>query len=987
MRTSVDRVTLETKKHRWKEASKVGSIILGSILLCFLFAWVIGCTDKASIGEKLPEIIAFQGNPAGPNKDGSLSYIFEVKNATKIKLVEAGNTIKEINGPSSGIYKGAATGQPYNTGPTSERSPFDAVLIASNANGTVQEPLTISFQEAIDNAADFAYMRIHCCGPQYWQGQQPPGYIECPGNCWPSQVTGQIYCCYRYTCLPGCSCRTPFAAAVQGLNKKCSDIPCGVTADNITEYCYFSDPCEPGCICMQPDIATMEGLSIKCSEEPCGVADNGDMRYCYKNRCACVPGCVCLTPDEASAQGLNVKCSEDPCEVTSDNVTKYCYRVAFYCPFPCTCLTPAQASAWHFSIKCSEESCGVTADNVTKYCYRSTLLGCPYPCTCLTPDEASAQGFTVKCSDYKCGSITDNTTRYCYQDPSPCHCKGWEPGGYVYWQGSSPGKWELNCGEVLTIDWVTANTSILIATHPCSTGGCQPLPTYSCLVHPLTGPEYQIYSPDPNFLLTPHEGFSSIVLNATCGGESCPRCKFGIEVKYPPCSCKEWTSADVSWTGSPPGVLPSPCGGGITIDTVDTSQNVLVGSNPCNLEACQMPQTYSWTITPPPNGGLPVGPEDGLPASFKPTIAGTYTAVLNASCGTENCSCTTHITINNLVTPGCACQGLSVGAVVSWGGSSPGTEHGICGGAPVVIPSLTMGTPVQLTDAEAKCSNACQPPTTYSWTVTLPTGATEESGPGSTNSFSFTPTSIGSYTVLIEASCGTTSCPPCTYTIIVSNLMRSSLQMPAPVITSFTTSSTQIDAGGRVVFNWLITGEGDAFLTCGGERRSVPFTGSMAITPAQSGCCTLTASNQAGSDQSTVCITVVPPPINDPVGGCCTNGRVRQATQSQCAQIGGQWYSSLTEATQACQPPCWCCMGGKVYQATQAQCAQMGGACYTTQAEAMERCQPPCWCCANGKVYQATQSQCAQMGGVCYNDQSQATKACQQAPIPPRDMR
>jgi hypothetical protein len=80
-------------------------------------------------------------------------------------------------------------------------------------------------------------------------------------------------------------------------------------------------------------------------------------------------------------------------------------------------------------------------------------------------------------------------------------------------------------------------------------------------------------------------------------------------------------------------------------------------------------------------------------------------------------------------------------------------------------------------------------------------------------------------------------------------------------------------------------------------------------------------------------------------------------------------------------------MGGKVYQATQAQCAQMGGACYTTQAEAMERCQPPCWCCANGKVYQATQSQCAQMGGVCYNDQSQATKACQQAPIPPRDMR
>jgi hypothetical protein len=210
-----------------------------------------------------------------------------------------------------------------------------------------------------------------------------------------------------------------------------------------------------------------------------------------------------------------------------------------------------------------------------------------------------------------------------------------------------------------------------------------------------------------------------------------------------------------------------------------------------------------------------------------------------------------------------------------------------------------------------------------------------------------------------------------------------------PQIGYFSSTTTQISAGEQVTLSWSITGSGSAFLICGGAQQSVPLAGTTAIKPSQSGCCTLSVKNECGSDQKTVCTTVVPPPVNEPVGGCCANGRVGQATQSQCAQIGGQWYRSLSEATQACQPPtCWCCANGRVSQVTQSQCAQMGGACYSDQSQATKACQPvTCWCCANGRVYQTTQPQCAQMGGACYNDQGQATKACQQAPTPPRDTR
>jgi len=89
----------------------------------------------------------------------------------------------------------------------------------------------------------------------------------------------------------------------------------------------------------------------------------------------------------------------------------------------------------------------------------------------------------------------------------------------------------------------------------------------------------------------------------------------------------------------------------------------------------------------------------------------------------------------------------------------------------------------------------------------------------------------------------------------------------------FTANSQQVSAGEQVILNWGITGEGNAYLTCGGEKRAVPLTGSVTVTPPQSGCCTLSITNGENVEEKSVCITVVqqqatPPVINSFTASC-----------------------------------------------------------------------------------------------------------------------
>lgn len=117
-----------------------------------------------------------------------------------------------------------------------------------------------------------------------------------------------------------------------------------------------------------------------------------------------------------------------------------------------------------------------------------------------------------------------------------------------------------------------------------------------------------------------------------------------------------------------------------------------------------------------------------------------------------------------------------------------------------------------------------------------------------------------------------------------------------------------------------------------------------------------------------------------PAGWCCRNGQIAQTTRAECSQVGGEyWSTDKNETIQACQPVGWFCSGGNVYQGTQAQAAQAGATWYSSQAQAAQACQPACWCCSGGKVFQTTPAACARSGGACYSTQSQAASACRGA--------
>jgi hypothetical protein len=113
-------------------------------------------------------------------------------------------------------------------------------------------------------------------------------------------------------------------------------------------------------------------------------------------------------------------------------------------------------------------------------------------------------------------------------------------------------------------------------------------------------------------------------------------------------------------------------------------------------------------------------------------------------------------------------------------------------------------------------------------------------------------------------------------------------------------------------------------------------------------------------------------------GWFCSGGKVYQGTSSQATQAGVAWYSTEAEALKACEQECWCCTNGRYGQTTADACAKMGGTCYATQAQASERCELLGWFCSGGKVYQGTSAQATQAGATLYTTQDEAAKACDQ---------
>jgi len=264
-----------------------------------------------------------------------------------------------------------------------------------------------------------------------------------------------------------------------------------------------------------------------------------------------------------------------------------------------------------------------------------------------------------------------------------------------------------------------------------------------------------------------------------------------------PCSCLDWNPVTVSWTGSSPETWTGDYGSTVPISWVSPGTAVSINSSISCSEGCQ--PSYTWEVTK--SAGSPEEPRTGvgLPASFSPASAGSFTAVLNASCDGASCPpATTYIRIDKIQVAPCSCQWDAV--EVSW---PEGTGFATCGAAstvgPIVLPPETA--------INISFNVSCLPIPDcllgdYDWTVTSPLGDSvptyEQPSTLPWYEFSFTPTTSGSYDVNLEATCNVTPCQ-CNFQVLVQ---QETLTLSACVCDDFG-APEESPAPSTALLNWI----------------------------------------------------------------------------------------------------------------------------------------------------------------------------------------
>jgi len=195
----------------------------------------------SAIGGVGPVIQVFKADPTELDTPGSAAiYTFKVKRATKVQLIEAGNTVKDIDNPTGATLNGTANGLPASAIPADDSGKFIAVLMASNDAGIVKEELTLSLAAdlipasqagATDNQTgqrtpqwleQFSAPRTSTPAAPSTTPRNEPDFFECPENC-------------QYCLKPG-------EAASHGFTNKCSDQRCYFSPDDQQNWYCYSEP-------------------------------------------------------------------------------------------------------------------------------------------------------------------------------------------------------------------------------------------------------------------------------------------------------------------------------------------------------------------------------------------------------------------------------------------------------------------------------------------------------------------------------------------------------------------------------------------------------------------------------------------------------------------------------------------------------------------------------------------------------------------------
>ena len=259
-------------------------------------------TAAASTAGSPPQIRAFSADPLILPDGGHAVYMFEVYDATKIQVVEAGEIINEYSGPASTTSKGQATGRTTYQIRSGTGNTFETILIARNAGGEQKKTLALSFEtkrqpkagSLIPPVSDIATAKKKesKLGPQTIL---PAASISLSTLApWPHQFA---------KCPSGCySCLKPEEAAAKGLSQKCLEQPCYYSPDKQQYWYCYGEP--EGWCCKDGKITPATQLQCKESAGDWYATEAEAARACGSSGWCCRNGQVTASTQSQCVQSL-----------------------------------------------------------------------------------------------------------------------------------------------------------------------------------------------------------------------------------------------------------------------------------------------------------------------------------------------------------------------------------------------------------------------------------------------------------------------------------------------------------------------------------------------------------------------------------------------------------------------------------------------------------------------------------------------------------
>ena len=388
---------------------RIHNILEGVAMLCLCLALAgiiifaaTGSTAGATAKGPLPEIKEFSATPMVLPDGQAALYTFSVGGATKIEVIEAGDIIKEVNGPASANIKGTIKGRTTYQIRTGVGNTFDTALIAINSNGKQVKKLTLSFASVIpsgtastasgqagptDNATGARSPKWLALVTSPVLSTLPAGFSQ---STWPPQFA---------KCSTDCNyCLRPEDAKDRGFSERCSDQPCYYSPDKQqTWYCYSKPAtvwcCKDGkvvetakekCVEAGGTIYATEAEALKACPQLGYCCQNGRLTSATTSTCKNAGGTFYTDPNQAAAacQPPGYCCVNGQLSTTTASACRYAGGTfytdqaqarACYQQSTCWCCAGGKAfQTTQSSCINSGGSCYTTQSQAQSACYRTT---------------------------------------------------------------------------------------------------------------------------------------------------------------------------------------------------------------------------------------------------------------------------------------------------------------------------------------------------------------------------------------------------------------------------------------------------------------------------------------------------------------------------------------------------------------------------------------------------------------------------------------